>query len=310
MACIIPRRIINRHYVKISKENNEDVNIYSDRPDFYVDVPCGRCINCLNSYMTKWRTRLYHEYEYMTPLERKNSYFITLTFRDDVLYSKDFDVYLCKYRFVDRIRKKHGSTPRYFLITEYGETTFRLHLHGIIFDCNFSIHELEKLWSYGFVDYEILTDYRIKYITSYITKYSDDVIVDPKYIQRVFCSPGIGKKYTEDKANLRYHHPAKGVLNPILQNSSQFLIAMPRYYRQKIFTDDEREDMSLAYFAERSEDEIPPPPYKIGKRTFTDYTLYLKECKKYNSSYNHLYVKPKTLKNHVIQSQEPFEFAL
>lgn len=310
MACIIPRRIINRRYVKIAKENNEDVDQYSNREDYYVDVPCGRCINCLNSYMTKWRTRLFHEYEYMSTEQRRNSYFITLTFRNDVLYKKDFDVYKCKYKFIDRLRKSVGSTPRYFLITEYGDQTLRLHLHGIIFDCNFPIHELGKYWTYGFVDYEYLTDTRIKYITSYITKYSDDVIINPKYIQRVFCSPGLGKKYTEDKDNIRYHHPADGVLNPILQNSTQHLIAMPRYYRNKIFTDDEREDMSIAFFAEQSDDVIPPPPYKIGKRTFTDYTLYLQECKKYKSTFNKLYVQPKKLKNYGIQSQEPLEFSL
>ena len=298
MACIIPQRIINRHYVKIANELHEDVMTYQDRDDFYVDVPCGRCINCLSSYLTKWRTRLYHEFEYMSLDQRLNSYFITLTFRDDVLNNKKFfndvgvfDPYICKYRFIDRIRKKFGCTPRYFFITEFGEEKLRLHLHGLIFDCQFDITELETLWSYGFVDYEQLTDYRIKYITSYITKYADDVIVDPKYVQRVFCSPGIGKQYTTDRDNVRYHHPAPGELNPILQNSSQFLVAMPRYYRQKIFTDEEREDMKLSFFAEQSDDVIPDPPYKIGKRTFSDYTLYKEECKKYLKKYLRYYRK-------------------
>ena len=298
MACIIPRRIINRHYVKIADELNEDVHQYEGRDDFYVDVPCGRCINCVNSYMTKWRTRLNDEWGYMSSDARSNSYFVTLTFSDKYLKAPDFDVYKCKYRFIDRLRKKHGSTPRYWIITEYGEKKGRLHLHGLFFDVQFPIHELDELWQYGLVDYSIMSQDCIKYCTSYITKGNDDIIVPKHKIQRVFCSPGIGKAYTEDVANYRYHHPSPGVLNPIMQNDSQYLIAMPRYYRQKLFTPDELEDMKTAYFAELSDDVIPDPPYYIGKRKFIDYTLYLSEIKKYFPDYEKHYKKiiPKNIK--------------
>lgn len=292
MACIVPRRIINRHYVKLANELNEDVSIFEGHEDYYVEVPCGRCINCVNSYMTKWRTRLFHEWEYMSSDARSNSYFVTLTFRDDILLSKDFDVYKCKYRFIDRLRKKYHVTPRYWMITEFGERKGRLHLHGLFFDVQFPIHELEDLWSYGIVDYSLMNQDCIKYCTSYITKGNDDIIVPKNKIQRVFCSPGIGKAYTDDPYNVRYHHPCPGILNPILQNDSNYMIAMPRYYREKIFSDDEREDMKLQYYSELSDDVIPPPPYRIGKRQFTDYTLYLKECKKYLPFYLREYKKP------------------
>lgn len=297
MACIIPRRIINRHYVKIASELNEDVYLYDGRDDFYIEVPCGRCINCVNSYMTKWRTRLFHEWEYMSSEARRNSFFVTLTFSDKYLKSPDFDVYKCKYRFIDRLRKKHGSTPRYWMITEYGERKGRLHLHGLFFDVQFPIHELEDLWQYGIVDYSYMSSDCIKYCTSYITKGNDDIIVPKSKVQRVFCSPGIGKAYTEDPYNLRYHHPRPGVLNPILQNDTQFMIAMPRYYRQKIFTPDELEDMKTAYFAELSDDVIPDPPYFIGKRKYMDYTLYLSDIKKYIPDYKKEYSKPDLTKS-------------
>ena len=174
------------------------------RDDFYIEVPCGRCINFVTSYMTKWRTRLFHEWEYMSSEARRNSFFVTLTFSDKYLKSPDFDVYTCKYRFIDRLRKKHGSTPRYWMITEYGERKGRLHLHGLFFDVQFPIHELEDLWQYGIVDYSYMSSDCIKYCTSYITKGNDDIIVPKSKVQRVFCSPGIGKAYTEDSYNIRY----------------------------------------------------------------------------------------------------------
>ena len=306
MACLIDPVIVNRKYVKIASENDEPVDNYSNREDFYVHVPCRRCINCVNSYMTYWRNRLIYEYEYMSSEARANSYFVTLTFRDDVLSLWDKSCFnealsVVKRRFIDRIRKKVGSSPRHWFVTEFGERYGRLHLHGIFFDCNFDINFLEDYWGHGFVDFQPLNENAIKYCTSYITKGNDEVIVPPHKIQRVFCSPGIGKAYCDDPTNLIYHHPRPGILNPILQNSSNFLQAMPRYFKQKIFTDDEREDMTLQYFNEFSGDVIPDPPYRIGKKNYTDYSLYLAECEKYKKVYKKLY-KTINPKNHGFKS--------
>ena len=292
MAFLVDPVIINRKYVKIAEENNEPVDNYSNRIDYFVHVPCRRCINCINSYMTQWRNRLLYEFEYMSSEQRANSYFVTLTFCDQVLYSKDFDIALLKKRFIDRIRKSVGNSPRHWIVTEYGEKFGRLHLHGLFFDVNFPIHQLEEFWKYGIVDFSQMTENSIKYCTSYITKGAEDIIIPPDKIQRVFCSPGIGRAYCDDSYNIRYHHPSPGILNPILQNSSQFLQAMPRYFKQKIFSDDEREDMTLQYFNEFSEDVIPDPPYRIGKQNFLDFTKYKSLCLTYVRNYKNLYRKP------------------
>lgn len=298
MACLIKPRIINRKYLKIARDNNEDVDLYSNRFDYYVDVPCGRCVNCVNSYMTSWRNRLMYEFEYMSSDARANSFFVTLTF-DPRNYSKiDFadrktirkSLSIFKRRFIDRIRKSVGSSPRHWIVSEFGEKFGRLHLHGLFFDVNFDIYNLEDYWKYGIVDFSLMTEDSIKYCTSYVTKGIEDIIVPPDKIQYVFCSPGIGRAYCDDEYNKMYHHPYPGVLNPIMQNSSQFLQAMPRYFRLKLFTDDEREDMSQQFFLESSDDVIPDPPYRIGKRTYVDYTLYLQECIPYILEYKQLYL--------------------
>lgn len=292
MACLVDPVIINRKYVKISNENNESVYNYSDRLDFYVHVPCRRCINCINSYMTGWRNRLLYEFSYMSSEARYNSYFVTLTFDNDNLkLVNDIGLPTLKRRFIDRIRKDVGSSPRHWLVTEFGEKKKRLHFHGLFFDVNFNIHELDKYWIHGIVDYSQMTENSIKYCTSYITKGNEDIIIEPDKVQRVFCSPGIGRAYCDDSYNIKYHHPGSKVLNPIMQNDSQFLQAMPRYFRNKIFTEFEREDMTLQYFNEFSEDVIPDPPYFIGKRKFLDYSKYLSECKKHSLRYKKLYRK-------------------
>lgn len=330
MACIVPRRIINRKYVKYVKEfetrvrspgssyamkkllvllrKKQDwtntryacyaplllgcsISDYEGRNDFYVDVPCGRCINCLKSYMTKWRTRLMYEYEYMSSLQRDNTWWFTLTFSDTYYRRDDFDVYTLKKRFIDRIRKDIGTTPRYWMITEFGEQYGRLHLHGIFFDCPFDIADLERYWLYGIVDYQLCNEDSIKYVTSYITKYADDIIVAPQDVQRVFCSPGIGRAYADDPINVRWHHPKPQELIPIMYTPSGFPVGMPKYFRDKIFTADELEDVVEQYFNEMSDDVIPEPPYFIGKRQYTDYTLFLKDCIPYIKKYRTLYSK-------------------
>lgn len=297
MACLVNPTIINRHYVKIADENNEPVENYSNRIDYYVNVPCRRCVNCVRSYMTYWRNRLLYEFEYMSSDARRNSYFFTLTF--DTKYYRQIDfrsmdstrssIHSFKRKFIDRIRKSSGSAPRHWIVTEYGERKGRLHLHGFFFDVNFDIHNLDRFWKYGLVDYSQMNENTIKYCTAYITKGNEDIILPPNKVQFVFCSPGIGKSYCDDPYNIRYHHPFPGVLNPVLQNSSQYLQSLPRYFKSKIFTDDEREDMTQQFFLENSDDVIPDPPYKIGKTIYTDYTLYMEACKKHVSTYKKLY---------------------
>ena len=66
MPCAIPLRIINPHYRKIAEELNEDVFTYEGRNDFYLDVPCGQCINCLRQKGNMWSLRLNLEYKYLT----------------------------------------------------------------------------------------------------------------------------------------------------------------------------------------------------------------------------------------------------
>lgn len=331
MACCIPQRIINpryRKHLRVYASNSFDdlvrngvnmlkndlkngvslsrskwrsyssyifkttIDQYADRDDFYIDVPCGRCINCLRSRQTHWRIRLLEEYKYMSSDARANSFFVTLT-----IAPKYYDLILKepqKYirRFLDRVRKKCGKSPRHFIVTEFGENTDRYHFHALFFDFPADIYMLEDLWKYGFVNVRQLTDRRVNYITSYITKHNTEHVIDPKYVEQIFVSPGLGKAYCDDVYNQRWHR-RDGEPIPIMINDSGMMQLMPRYFRHKIFTDEEIERLQIAYFANLDEGVIPDPPYYIGKKRYSDYTLYLADCDRILQVYKMIYRKPK-----------------
>lgn len=305
MACCIPIRIINNKYKKLARELSDDpdsyVYQYEDREDFFIDVPCGVCINCIRSKATMWNTRLQNEWKYLPIEDKKNSYFITLTISDKYI---DTPPSILVRRFLERVRRKYKRSPRHWFITEYGDETKRLHLHGVFFNPPFHRFELSKLWFYGYVSIAPLTARRITYVTTYITKMLKiDSVEDPRYHQQIFTSPGLGKKYCSDPGVIA-HCRVDGVPSPFGFNPSNKVIALPRYYRGKLFSDDELEDLKNRYYANLSDDVVPPPPYFIGKHKYTDYTLYRGACELIRKKKYQLY---KSKKNEFRPPQPPIE---
>lgn len=285
MPCAIPIRIINPHYRKIADELNDDVYQYEDRQDFYLDVPCGQCINCLKSRGNSWSLRLQLEYKYLTHQQKNNSFFVTMTLSDEYINE---DKSLLIRRFLERIRKKIGHSIRHWFINEYGDTTGRFHYHGIIFDLPFSRSEFLSYWKYGHIVIKKLTPKRIGYVTTYVTKHLKKspfqftdvkLLQDPDKKQKIWCSPGLGKKVVEDKT-ITSHLRIDSSCTPVMFNTSGRITAIPRYLRKKFFTEEELENLQQTYYANLSEDVIPPPPYRIGNKNYIDYTIYLSDCEK------------------------------
>lgn len=292
MACCIPLRIINPKYkkfVKHCRDPTTEVYQYEDRQDFYLDVPCGVCANCLKSRGTMWRTRLHEEWYSLSSTARQNSYFITLTISDDYI---NCDVAYLVRRFLERIRKKYKRSIRHWLITEYGDETKRLHLHGLLFDLPFDRHLLHKFWTFGFISYSLITARRISYVTSYVNKsLKNDRIEDPRYHQKIFTSPGLGASFVSPSTIA--HSKVDGHPVPFMYNRSNHAVALPRYYRSKIFSEDDLEDLKERYYANLSDDVIPDPPYWIGNTRYDDYTVYLGVCKMLRKHKAKLYYKYK-----------------
>ena len=279
MSCPIPIRIINPHYKKRARDENISVTDFDHLPDYYLDVPCGQCYNCLQSRGNAWSLRLSLEYNYMTKEEKNNSYFVTLTLSDDYINS---DPSIMIRRFLERIRKKYKRSVKHWIISEYGEDTNRLHFHGILFNLPFHRTELFHYWKYGFITIKRLTMRRVGYVTTYVNKHlknRGELLELPQFHQKIWCSPGLGKKVVDDK-RVTSHLRVEDRPVPVMYNLSNRVTAIPRYLRQKFFTEKELEDLKTAYFNELHEDAIPDPPYFIGKKQYTDYTLYMCDAEK------------------------------
>ena len=152
--CLNPRRIKIDPENKIHFSNLE--NVYGK--EYLID--CGQCLECQKKYSRSWLVRLLMEFQDY----KDKTYFITLTYNDDYcpvsLNKRDVQLFL------KRLRKEVGKF-RYFLVGEYGGTTFRPHYHLIIFGIDFykygashfeikngnqyfSSKLIEKIWDKGF----------------------------------------------------------------------------------------------------------------------------------------------------------------
>jgi hypothetical protein len=219
-------------------------------------VGCQKCIECRKQKARGWMLRLIEDIK-----TNKNGVFVTLTFKPDELkklhaecdgigYEKDNNIAtLSVRRFLERWRKEFKKSVRHWLITELGQTnTEHLHLHGIVWTN--SVEALKKHWKYGTIwtgynrngkTENYVNEATIKYITKYITKQD---LLHKNYQSKILCSKGIGKNYTstpQARANIFKNENT----NECYRTEKGYKIAMPNYWRNKLYSDEEREKLWL-----------------------------------------------------------------
>ena len=125
-----------------------------------------------------------------------------------------------------------------------------MHIHGIIWT-NENFEEVRKKWNYGFIfprEYEIKNNFvnekTINYIIKYVTKFDEK---HPNYKPIICCSNGIGNNYIAN--------PSEKMQDKYRTNTGKWL-TMPIYYRNKIYTESERERLNKE-FKESLESEVP-----------------------------------------------------
>lgn len=200
-------------------------------------IPCGKCLGCRDIHAATWALRLEHE-------SRAHSHntFLTLTYdgenETNSLSKRDLQL------FWKRLRKYYESPIKYFACGEYGDRTKRPHYHAAVFGLeifqdstkwdaeNSTSETLNNLWGKGRVLQNILTPFRMAYVTGYVLKkagykkqlYCDE---DGVLLENPFQIPsnGLGKNWVEKYANdLRDGH---------IQEIDR-KIAVPRYYMDRI----------------------------------------------------------------------------
>lgn len=105
----------------------------------FVQVPCGKCPDCLARLISGWSFRLVQEGK-----DADSALFVTLTYNtDSVPLTRAGYMTLQKadvQKFMKRLRFAHtGAKPiRYFAVGEYGGKTMRPHYHLILFNSDYA----------------------------------------------------------------------------------------------------------------------------------------------------------------------------
>lgn len=215
----------------------------------FVDVPCGKCVICLSNRKRDWVFRLSEEYRHCS-----SSYFIGLSYDDENLPLNRFGIGVLNpdhlQLYMKRLRKhfKNDKRIRFFAVGEYGSKTLRPHYHLLLFNippCD-AYKEFPKLWPYGHTEIGYVCDQSINYVCKYVLAGAaiPDVIEDfkayevPLPFMRCSRRPAIGFCYLSE-SNVRYHRDRFSLMT--VQNG--YYTCLPRYYRPKIFDQQEIEQL-------------------------------------------------------------------
>lgn len=211
--CISPISIPNKAYRKRSRYTIDDIANHRNLPR--VNVPCGKCVQCLQRKRSDITFRLSQELKHCS-----DAYFVTLTYSPKAKYSRRrleyypvmLEVERDGYKFgllsVDHVQKflkrfrKHASKHyqtlkenfKYFVVGEYGSKNHRPHYHLILLNTGLSFTDVNNLvrmsWakyirnrfgtdghyvSFGRTDVQIP---RSSKVCSYVAKYVSKSILD------------------------------------------------------------------------------------------------------------------------------------
>ena len=255
--CLYPKLIANPKYKK-TKKNGGIIPPISDNRVAYVPIACTRCIECMKAKQREWRARLLEDIKH-----NKNGKFVTLTFSNEK-YAEYYNKFKNEYQgyyldnkiaakamrhFLERWRKKYKKSVRHWFITELGHgKTEHLHYHGIIWTDH--IDDLSNVWQNGYVwDGKLINEQKVNYVNertvNYITKYMTKLDEKHKFYKGVvLSSAGIGRDYTKTH-NFRLNRYVEKKTIETYQTAQGTKINLPIYWRNKIYTEDEREKLWL-----------------------------------------------------------------
>jgi len=243
--CLYPVFVKNPKY-KPNKKNKGKPPICKDKRLLYIPVKCGFCIECRKQKQREWRVRLEEE------LRENYGYFVTLTISQEGIKELEEKTGL-KWKenpneiaskglrlFLERVRKDTKKSMRHWCVTELGEENDRIHLHGIFFGQR-AVELIKKHWKYGF---SFIGQYCNSRSVNYMTKYMLKVdIKHPEFIQTVLASPGIGSGYFKRLDWLWQKQNYNKLEIPTYTFRNGTRMAMPKYYKDKIFSEKERNKM-------------------------------------------------------------------
>ncbi|AXH74403.1 MAG: replication initiator protein [Microviridae sp.] len=255
--CLYPKIILNRKYLA-NKKNGGQVPPMPDERVKYVPIGCQNCIECRKQKAREWQIRLLEDIKTHT-----NGKFITLTFNNESIkelnneieilegYHRDNQIAtLAMRRFLERWRKEYKKSIRHWMVTELGSNgTENIHLHGIVWT-DIDLKEVERIWKYGYVwkgkeEKGKIINYVNEKTVGYITKYVHKMDVKHlTYKSIILTSPGIGHNYTNTHDSKKNYFNHKETIETYRTRTGH-KISLPIYWRNKIFSDHQREQLWL-----------------------------------------------------------------
>lgn len=208
-----------------------------------VDVPCGRCPSCKFRRVNEWVFRLQQQEGVSA-----SSHFVTLTYDTTsvpispngfmTLSSQDLRNYF------KRLRKRcPGADIKYYAVGEYGTKTQRPHYHSIVFN----VPDPNAFFEAWHLNSRPLGTIHVGTVTSDSIAYTLKYIDKPNFVKRharddrtpqfARSSKNLGSCYINSQT-LQYHRAS--LEHSYLTKLDGFKVAMPRYYRTKIWSEAER----------------------------------------------------------------------
>lgn len=213
-----------------------------DRMEGAMTVPCGKCPKCKERRANDWIFRL----EQQSRLHQF-TLFVTLTYSPENVPRAENSkrLTLCKrdlQLFMKRLRKNTGrKNIKYYACGEYGDDTWRPHYHLIMFDVGYN--EVDKAWNLGLIDFQVVKSGAYSYVTKYICK---DKRV-PAYV-----GDDRQREFSLMSKNLGINYVTQSIIDWHVNNEASYIVkeggfksAMPRYYREKIFTEEQRDRLAI-----------------------------------------------------------------
>lgn len=252
--------------------------------DMFLTVPCGKCVACLKRRARSWVFRLMQEDQ-----ESYTSAFVTYTYDQEnvplspngwlTLDRKHHSEYMKKLRsqlwrdgYRDPEDPEKPLKLKYYLVGEYGGQFERPHYHAILFNLpefyQVNEHKLEEIWQKGRVQVDQVTGASIAYVCGYVNKqtffynYGED---DDRIPEFSFMSKGLGLNYLSEEVV----KSLKKRLNPFLTVENGHKIPLPRYYKEKAFTDEE-----MTLINEKAKDHLETSQPFEDEKHRRDYIKY------------------------------------
>ena len=152
--------------------------------------------------------------------------------------------------FLERIRRVLRKSVKHWIVTEKGHTnTRRIHIHGIFFAQDGMSQQsliwlLKNNWIAGYsYNGKYVNERTINYVSKYLTKTDLDNV---DFEGKVLASPGLGRNFMKSWNGRQIKYIPKTEIQRttetyVFRNGAK--APLPKYYKEKLFTEDEREKL-------------------------------------------------------------------